>query len=67
MAAKRPVDEEKARLLERLRLEVAAELGIRDAESGNWGDVPTAVCGRMGAIVRDRADQLLKNRQMPKS
>jgi hypothetical protein len=67
MSAKRRIDDEKARLLERLRVEVAAELGINVTESGNFGDVPTALCGKMGAIVRDRAEQLLKNQHVPKN
>jgi hypothetical protein len=67
MPGKRPTDDEKARLLERLRAEVAAELGINGTESGNFGDVPTALCGKMGAIVRDRAEQLLKNEHVPKT
>lgn len=67
MESQRHVDSERARLLERLRIEVAAELGIDGAQTGDLGDVPTALCGKLGAIVRDRAEHLLKNRQVPKN
>lgn len=67
MPSPRPVDNERAQLLERLRMEVAAELGIDAANTGDFGDLPTALCGKLGAIVRKRADLLLKNRHVPKN
>lgn len=63
----RPMDSERARLLEHLRMEVAAELGIDEAKTGDFGDLPTALCGKLGAIVRRRADLVLKNRHMPEN
>jgi hypothetical protein len=58
---------ERRRLLERLRYELAQEVGLGDIRDGDLGRATTAQCGKFGALLRVRMEQLLKNRHLPKS
>ncbi|MCL6625203.1 small, acid-soluble spore protein, alpha/beta type [Alicyclobacillus shizuokensis] len=51
---------ERARLMERMRAEVARELGLYEYLAGDLGRATTAQCGKFGALLRQRADELLR-------
>jgi hypothetical protein len=47
-------------LMERMRVEVANELGMSGVQEESFGDTTTAVCGRFGALLYKRARMLLE-------
>ncbi|WP_026963000.1 small, acid-soluble spore protein, alpha/beta type [Alicyclobacillus herbarius] len=52
---------ERARLMERMRAEVAQELGLDASTMADLGRATTAQCGKLGALLRQRANALLEN------
>ncbi|WP_067930230.1 small, acid-soluble spore protein, alpha/beta type [Alicyclobacillus kakegawensis] len=56
------LDAERARLMERMRAEVAREVGLHEYLLGDLGRATTAQCGKFGALLRQRADELLRRR-----
>jgi hypothetical protein len=51
--------------MERMRYEVAMELGIDGIESGYLGDMSCVQCGRFGRLLYARANQILKSQAQP--
>ncbi|QQE78877.1 small, acid-soluble spore protein, alpha/beta type [Alicyclobacillus sp. SO9] len=58
---------DKRQLMERIRFEVAQELGMEKIVQGELGEATTAQCGKFGALLQKRTQHLLKIRHVPKN
>ncbi|GGJ02705.1 hypothetical protein GCM10010885_10050 [Alicyclobacillus cellulosilyticus] len=59
MRKRKQTHPELARLMERMREEVAREVGLDEVYEGYFGEATTAQCGRFGHLLRLRAEALL--------
>lgn len=60
-----PLDE--GQLKERLRCEIARELGIDAFNEGYFGELTNSQCGKFGALLQRRLKVVLKNQHVPKN
>lgn len=54
-------DPETKQMMERMKWEVAKELGIRFPVDGYWGKMTAKDCGKIGSIVQKRVHAILEH------
>lgn len=64
---RKPVDVELAELMERMRYEVARELGLEGVREGYLGEATCVQCGHYGHLLYQRAKRLLQDSPVPDS
>ncbi|MDI3256663.1 MAG: alpha/beta-type small acid-soluble spore protein [Kyrpidia sp.] len=56
---RRPDEAVRRQMMERMKWELARELGVSPPADGYWGGLPAKVCGQIGARLRHRAGVLM--------
>lgn len=54
-------DPQANQMMERMKWEVAKELGVRFPADGYWGKITSRECGKIGSIARKRVHAILEH------